>query len=311
MDDVIICPECTAHNDLSLSNCAVCTFPFFEGRPQANAPDPAVIYLSEDKSDFIKEIQIIDQWSELFYESIREFESPRAICGLVTCGIAPYIQKHFPHHMTQQEVDEMIRILRDPQIMLPLVREAMAYVQKDRKKYLENYAHEFNSEAERKKYQSDWVANYEISDWIRLKGNPEVHFVRRLEMNQVHHEELRRLEEEVPFRRLEFFIDFAHPSRQGGADSKDDCPPNIMCGPTEWLQHVQTHRFENIVFICDTLGHFVIVKPTVVTKNDGSRQRVLYLLNSSHGLQLHKPQTSQLFKLFFDQEIPAFEKAQS
>jgi hypothetical protein len=109
--------------------------------------------------------------------------------------------------MTEEEVNAMILHLRDPSIMVPCIRTMMSYIRSDRQQYIGSHASEFLSDSSRRGYLKNWVANYEISDIIKLMRYDDVHFMRQIERGTVHNEEERRLIEEIPFRNGYFFME--------------------------------------------------------------------------------------------------------
>lgn len=148
----------------------------------------------------IREVKIIDQWSPAFKSIIKQYNAPSAICGYVAPAIAA-LAHTFPCTMTEAQVLSMQRFLSTPRAVLPLVTELMDYVCRDRADYISRYPQEFgggggcagkagtSSPTAAKKtnngsssssngsggvnpalkdhYMSNWVANYEISDFIR------------------------------------------------------------------------------------------------------------------------------------------------
>lgn len=60
----------------------------------------------------------------------------------------------------------------------------------------------------------DWVANFEISDYLREKKFENIYFIRNVSwdhpelMDNIKYEEKDRIQEEIPFKGEIFFIDY-------------------------------------------------------------------------------------------------------
>jgi hypothetical protein len=160
-----------------------------------------------------REVKTIDQFGPTYKASIASFQTPHSICGYISLAVAQIVAEKLPqYHVTKREVEHVLEILNNANVMIPAVEKIMDFIQTDRQKYIAEYSHEFTNESEKNRYMEDWVANYEISDWLkRGKCNDKliIHFFRCVERSPdtCDHEEARRLIEEAPFQHLQFFVE--------------------------------------------------------------------------------------------------------
>lgn len=238
---------------------------------------------SDPQKGTIRELILVDQWSSKFFPLIKKYQTSSAICGYVSIASAYLLAGQFTSDsiLTVDELNNKLKVLQDTNKVYKQVEKAMKFIYIDRMKYLEEYENEFSNERERSAYLSDWVANYEISDYMTAFPNKRIHFVRAIERNfeKVNHEEKRRLEEEIPFRNLDFFVD--------GAGQKTS--------PKDWKQM----SWENVIFIVDMVGHFVVMKPVLLKMNQNI-EKTLLLINSMKGDHLSRDMTKKVFHLWFD-----------
>jgi hypothetical protein len=204
--------------------------------------------------------------------------------------------------MTTQEVEEMLMALRQPDTLLQSVDQVMQAIQQMRATYLtsEKGRASIQTETERKRYQKDWVANFEISDWLVSQRNENVVFARTIDLdNDQEHEELERMSVQQPFEDQALFLD----SSDGkGGQTLQHC--------STWLEGhpLQAYHIRKPVFIADGRGHFFVMKPTLVTDSkqpDTPPREVLIVLNSTKALQLHKGIVEEIYRLVFDRQAPA------
>jgi len=149
------------------------------------------------------------QWSEL----IREHAAPAAICGYTAPANAILLARRpaaagaaFAAPAAAREALLALGF----EAAAPLVRDAMAFVRASRARYVAAHAADFGGavipSAAAAAYESAWVANFELSDFLRSL-DPEtarhILFVRFNQMPSLHeatHEERARIvEEETPF----------------------------------------------------------------------------------------------------------------
>ena len=150
----------------------------------------------------------LDQFHITFKPLIQEFKAPGAICGYMVMAKAMLLSQHLPPQGldSPQALDDMLQIFRNTDLLLPELRTAMAFVHNNRTSYIQAHGADFTSERDRKSYMSAWIANYEISDYLRSRQDDVKSHVNFLRFNQVpdlknatHEERIRILDEEMPF----------------------------------------------------------------------------------------------------------------
>ena len=109
----------------------------------------------------------------------------------------------------QDELDSIVKQLRDYKALMPRLEHAMQFVNQSRRQYVDSNGDKFSSAAKRSKYVREWVANYEISDYfqqVALKNPAAVDGLVFARFNQyserehaTHEEKERILKEEARF----------------------------------------------------------------------------------------------------------------
>ena len=163
-----------------------------------------------------------------------------------------------------------------------------------RQKWIKDHQIMFTAEEELK-YMQDWVANYEISDWVeKEQSNKQIGFVRRIENDfaSLTHEEKERVDEEIPFRnKYSLFMD--DPFLSASPNSKLWCPE-------DWVREFHKNPTPR-VFVVDVGGHFVAAKPIRIREGD-SCTPVMLVINSYTPNCLPNTIISSLYSLFFEQD---------
>lgn len=166
--------------------------------------------------------------------------------------------------------------------------------------WINNHINDFSDDIEKKSYISNWVANYEISDWIKMNNDPNIAFIRIVGLedeDKVLHEEGIRYKEEAPFREnYSIFID--DPFLKNNENN------NSFWTPENWIENHFALPFSERakVFIADVSGHFVVFKPVLFLMNDGSKTPLLLLINSFKQNTLPNYVASAFFDLYFLKE---------
>ena len=76
----------------------------------------------------VREVKILDQYSDFYEKSISKYKAPKSICGYVVSAVAPLLGEWAPYLSTKKDLDEMFDLLNDPSIMVPKVEEAMEMI---------------------------------------------------------------------------------------------------------------------------------------------------------------------------------------
>lgn len=255
-----------------------------------------------------REFKIVNQLDPVFNSSIKEFTSPKMICGYLACVVAEIVANHFASfHMKQKELKKMVKMLSHPAAIMESTREMMSWLRDCRRSYILAHKYSFptefinsGTEHDEAKYISDWVANYEISQWMNKKANKALHFVRCIEreFDNVYHEEKERLIDEKPFLDLKMFFDTTIVTGE-----------TRMFRPSEWLNNfLPSVESTPPVFIGDVGGHFVVLKP-VLLESDGGEVPCIILLNTYHPNSYVEANTvTGTYRMIFEQKDETTDK---
>uniref|UniRef100_A0A7S0CW42 Uncharacterized protein n=2 Tax=Amorphochlora amoebiformis TaxID=1561963 RepID=A0A7S0CW42_9EUKA len=242
------------------------------------------------------QINSLDQFHESFKILIKEFKFPSAACGAFSVANSIILHSLLTKHpmnkfgvLTKGELESITQSLRTEKLVIDEVRKIMSFVHDTRQEYLKKHESKF-PENEKDRYQRDWVANYEISDYLiknakddakEEKGEkkacymcnkPRVHFLRYNqwpERDGAKHEEKERLIEEKPFGGIKTG-DKATVSLEEEAARfivESFTPKRKLYRPEEWSERylrsarmefkedeVEARLFQ--IFVLDVNGHF-------------------------------------------------------
>jgi hypothetical protein len=228
------------------------------------------------ENTFFREILIYDQWSSDFFELIKQYQTPSAICGYLAISLSYFISEH--PHKTVKEIEKLtLDISKSKEEILKRVEKVMKFIHNDRSNYIKKFKQDFKSQKEITTYMQDWVANYEISDFMKKNQNKEIFFIRNIErdLNSIKHEEFKRVSEEENFRDELFFI--------------EECVGNQFKKPKEWKVPEGSP-----VFISDLGGHFGVVLRYETEKEEG-----LVLINTMKSSYVNRKILSDFYKNTF------------
>lgn len=144
--------------------------------------------------DGVVQEALFNQFHAPFVRAVCEgSEAPSALCGYVVMALAPLLCVADAEERRWRSMEEVV----GP------VGAAVRWLDGARQKYIAERGR-FESEREKLLYRRAWVANYEISDWLRAQGERAAHvvFVRFNQFSErevATHEEWERLEEEGRF----------------------------------------------------------------------------------------------------------------
>jgi hypothetical protein len=156
--------------------------------------------------------------------------------------------------------------------LTPHIDKAMKAVLARRRFELKKF-YKIMSDGDRKKYLKNWVANYEIADYLEQRveeyRNKQVFFFRQCaydhpaELAAVEHEEKERVQEEEPFKGQRFFFSSFAPYAnrfkeefEGVLREADPALPVIIA--TDIFQHFYTVvLFQGQIYILDSLSSFL------------------------------------------------------
>jgi hypothetical protein len=142
------------------------------------------------------QLPIFNQFHARWNDLIGQFNTCSAICGYTSLACALLIAELDPSSMTKAELQSALCDLKSIE---PKVADAMRYIQECRERYITEHLETF-TETEAKCYKKAWVANYEISDYLRFACPEELQqriaFVRFNQFNDLvyaTHEERERI----------------------------------------------------------------------------------------------------------------------
>lgn len=242
----------------------------------------------------VTEVRCFDQWDARLLPLIERFETPAAICGYAAMAVAELLDERWADrdYVSEDDIERLLVELNNMEVMMPRLAAVMSWLQSERKAYVLSHASEFVDAASVTKYMRDWVANYEISDWLGRRaatGARPIGFIRHIERDpdSCAHEEARRLPEEAPFAELLLFIELW------------DGATRSHLRPSQVPVSARCQR----AYVADLLGHFVAYRPVRLLCSDGSDRidDVLLLINSMASNYCTRPAVAPCFAWLFDQ----------
>ena len=166
-----------------------------------------------------------------------------------------------------------------------------------RREWVNSHREDFTRTTENN-YLKDWVANYEISDWMKkVAKHPKIAFTRLVEydLETIKHEELVRLDEEIPFRLKDFiFMDdpFLNPEK------------TTLWHPKDWVEAHKNSNNPSSVFVTCLPGHFLVTKPILLVDGDETKQ-ISLVINSYFSDYVPNKALSAFHSLYFHHDVDA------
>ena len=110
----------------------------------------------------------VNQFSEAFAASIREFESPECICGALSLAHALVLERAVDDRAFEsvETVAMLMRTALSDGSLLIATRDVMCYIRDARRVYMAEHAGDFTTASERHGYMCAWAANYELGDYL-------------------------------------------------------------------------------------------------------------------------------------------------
>lgn len=191
------CDNCQKQATCTHQRCAECDYDICDAcASTAASPD------RQPQDGIIFQIDLLNQFCKVFHSQVQEFDPPRALCGYFTMAHCLLLPRLLPKAAcSRAELVSALAPLNDDQVVGAAVAEAVRAVYLSRTAWLDAHSKDFTPVA-RQRYLSAWVANFEISDWLREKSPPGVYFARYNqwpEFGVSTHEEAERLIEEKQF----------------------------------------------------------------------------------------------------------------
>ena len=227
----------------------------------------------------VREVKVLNQLGKCFQKSIKEFNTPKQICGFIVSALGPLIAQNTSYVTHVTDIENMLKSLNDPSVVIPEVEKCMEILQSQRTQYIQEHPQEFKTKKAKEKYLTDWLAKYEIGDLMQISAShvANLFFVRYVSfqfpdlVKDVKHEEKNRLKDEEKFRKERFVIESAFGTRK--LQTLDDWAYE-GCGKL-------SKSFDKpLVFIGDLMGHYVTFLACKLLREDGTLEDTLFLLNS-------------------------------
>jgi len=292
------------------------------------------------------QINTLDQFhSPTFRKSAEEFMSPNSTCGLFTMAHSIIVPKLLTQavedavstasgylRLTRNELETLVSAkggLRDVDVVLPELREAMRWLHESREKWIAGHAADFPGTTEHKAYLRAWVANYEISDWLctRVLPGSAVHFVRYNQWPEhadaTHEESVRIAKEERQYggSRADgkeqisyadgdvlFWVDSSEVEK-GAAATEGTCHEMQRTRSKRCASHWRAFRHDALkhsalapmFFPVDLNGHFVFCLACELQSEEDSSayEKSLVVFNTTSSHYLDWPSMTRTFDLAF------------
>eukprot|EP00929_Paragymnodinium_shiwhaense_P075982 TRINITY_DN38959_c0_g1_i1.p1 TRINITY_DN38959_c0_g1~~TRINITY_DN38959_c0_g1_i1.p1 ORF type:complete len:316 (-),score=37.21 TRINITY_DN38959_c0_g1_i1:467-1321(-) len=121
------------------------------------------------------QLDTLNQFAAHWAPLIEEFQTATATCGYMVMAHCVMLRQCLrgAGPLSRGKLEDIVEALRKPEAVEPVLREAMAFVSARRRAWIESHARDFPSEAERNRYMTAWVANYEISDFLRQRAEED------------------------------------------------------------------------------------------------------------------------------------------
>ncbi|CAD8064463.1 unnamed protein product [Paramecium primaurelia] len=231
--------------------------------------------IQKDENTAIGQIYLYNQFSDEFSDLIEKFTTTQSICGFTSVGNAIALKQVGSQIGYVQAIQHL---KKNSQLRRKYVQDAMIYIQNCRRKYIQQSQWLSQNQKDANNYLKDWVANFEISDYLREKKFENIYFIRNVSwdhpelMDNIKYEEKDRIQEEIPFKGEIFFIDY---------------------GFTK--QYIRKKDFEyssQHVYVIDILGHFIC---SVVLEDKG--KKLILLLETMENNRLNNQTIKQFFKI--------------
>jgi hypothetical protein len=211
----------------------------------------------------LRQLPTFNQFHPRWNVLIERYGTASAICGYTASACACLVAERCieapsqpPHLMTMQQVQSLFR---DLTTIDPIVEDAMRFVSEGRKAYMRAHPSEFPAGSSRTgNYLKAWVANYEISDYLRSRKSElkrRLLFVRYNQYGELadatHEEKARLLADEASFDGSPVLVETFLPP----AD-----PLSSRLGPQlyrpEQLRAAVDHEW--VCAVVDVNGHFAV-----------------------------------------------------
>ena len=196
------------------------------------------------------QIGVFNQFNQGFVKNMhQDVHAPHALCGFIASAMSLAFADVKLCNL--EDIEKVREKMQNRDFVEPLVRESIKFIYDCRIRYTESHEDYFPGEKDGKNYLCNWVANYEISDFLRSKQKEGVVFIRFNQFPQIScatHEEKQRLLEEEKF----------------GASEDELVLLAESFYPERKLQTISEAKNDGIKWksaVIDCNGHFIFAKP--------------------------------------------------
>lgn len=243
-----------------------------------------------------REIKIMDQYDKLYDEVKKKHKTPVSICGYIPSAIANFFASKLKRDAKISEISSILsEFQQKPSFINDFIEKPMKFIHDCREKYVNTHKSEFSNENAEKGYMTDWVANYEISDFLRSVPDlcENIVFLRQVAwdnpeaLENVKHEEKERLSEEAEFKGKDTFIEIYKPIRK-------------LMSIEEFTKMKITEKFKNenkpLILVIDLKGHFITGICLEVRVTNEIKEKTVILLDSTK-MRYLLPQYDNIFNV--------------
>jgi len=262
----------------------------------------------------IMQVNTINQFSDILVPCIKEHSHPTSCCGAMSLAHAMLLPSLIPAggSLTASQLEIIVTELRNTERLLQQVRRAMRFIHDCRKAYIGNHPSSFENDPAKAYYMSAWVANYEVSDYLRAEAEAgrlaaNVHFLRYNqwpERSSATHEEKERIVEEQRF---------------GGEVEGDKGSSPLEPWASRFIierflpsrsllshaEAIESLKGAGNVFVLDLNGHFAVAVALNVSHDDSSTVvPTMLVINTTDGSYISGGPPAVAFDLAFPSEGP-------
>ncbi|CAD8165149.1 unnamed protein product [Paramecium octaurelia] len=231
--------------------------------------------IQKDENTAIGQIFLYNQYSSEFEDLIEKFTTTQSICGFTSVANAIALKQIGPSIGYIQAIQHL---KKNSQLRRKYVQDAMIFIQNSRRKYIQQSQWLSSNEKEGKKYLNDWVANFEISDYLREKKLENIFFIRNIAydhpeaMEKLQFEEKDRIVEEAPYKGDGYFVDYGFTK--------------------EFIRRKDFEYSSQHIYVIDILGHFIC---SIVFEDKG--KKFILLLETMESNRLNNQTIKQFYKI--------------
>lgn len=209
----------------------------------------------------LHQIPIFNQFHPRWNTLISRYEAASAICGYTAtacaCVMARAAQVQQDGTTLLQTREQVQKFLCEFAVVDPMVEDVMSFVAHRRRTYVISHKSDFPDSNSIKDYMRAWVANYEISDYLRARDDDLKPYLLNLRYNQfselavaTHEEKIRILTDEAAFEGTTVLVETFLPTMRSDGPQLHR-PDRLLASPI-----ISDNKWTAAVI--DASGHFVV-----------------------------------------------------